>query len=116
MLGYDPVEMIGKQGSEFIHPDDVEGMLQKRQMLLEARSEAPITYRFRHRDGHYIWLEVARKFIISKRTNVVKEYVTSSRDITIRKMCQEALKNALEKEKELNELKSRFVFYGLPRI
>ncbi|MEP6984192.1 MAG: PAS domain-containing sensor histidine kinase, partial [Chloroflexota bacterium] len=109
VFGYAPEEMIGKDGSDFIHPDDVDIVLQKRQESLRRRIEFPLTYRFRHRDGHYIWLEVARKFILSEETNKVKEIVTSSRDITVRKRAEEALKNALEKEKELSELKSRFV-------
>ncbi len=109
VLGYTSEEMIGKHGADFIHPDDRVALLQKRENASRERNETPLTCRFRHRDGHYLWLEVARKYILSPETNTIKEYVTSSRDITIRKRAEEALKNALEKEKELGELKSRFV-------
>ncbi len=109
VLGYKPQEMIGHNGAEFLHPDDRDAMLQKRQSDFEQRNEVPITYRFRHRKGHYIWLEVARKFILSQDGKTVLEYVTSARDVSVRKRAEEALKNALEKEKELSELKSRFL-------
>ncbi len=108
VLGYAPEEVTGKNRIDFVHPDDKAALLQKQQISLERRIEAPLTYRFRHRNGHYVWLEVVRKFILSE-TNTIIEYVTSARDITIRKRAEEALKNALEKEKELNELKTRFV-------
>lgn len=109
VLGYTPQQLIGHNGAEFLHPDDREAMIQKRQADFEQRSETPLTYRFRHRKGHYIWLEVARKFILSRDGSTVVEYVTSARDVTVRKRAEEALKNALEKEKELSELKSRFL-------
>ncbi len=109
VLGYAPEDMIGKLTSDFIHLDDRASTLQQHQIALDQRSEIPLTYRFRHRKGHYIWLEVARKFITSKDSDVVQEYVTSARDVTIRKRAEEALKNALEKEKELSELKTRFI-------
>jgi len=108
VLGYTPEEMIGKSRNDFVHPDDRDAFFQKLQIALEQRSEIPLTYRSRHRNGHYIWLEVTRKFILSETGEVI-EYVTSSRDITIRKRAEEVLKNTLDKEKELNELKTRFV-------
>ncbi len=107
VLGYTPEEMIGKPITDFIHPDD-KAVLQQ-QSVFTQQNEIPFAYRFRHRNGHYIWLEVARKLIPSNDGDTTQEYVMSARDITVRKRAEEVLKNALEKEKELNELKTRFV-------
>ena len=110
VLGYAPEEMIDKPITDFMHPDDRDAQLPKNQIAASnQRNEIPVTYRFRHRKGHYIWLEVARKSITSNDNKVVQEYVMSARDVTIRKRAEEALKNSLEKEIELSELKTRFI-------
>ncbi|MBZ0282886.1 MAG: PAS domain S-box protein [Anaerolineae bacterium] len=110
VLGYEPEEMIGQSGFNFIHPDDLPAI---QQAFIEAAGQrtpyAPLIARFRHKDGHYVWLEILGRTIWSDETGQPIEFVTSSRDITVRKQAEEALLQTLAKEKELNELKSRFV-------
>jgi len=110
VLGYEPEEMVGRSSFDFIHPDDLaifQGAFT--QAAGQRTPYEPLTARFRHKDGHYVWLEIQGRTIWSEEMDEPVEFVTSSRDVTVRKRAEEALLQSLAKEKELNELKSRFV-------
>lgn len=91
VLGYEPEEIIGETLVEHIHPDDLEPMLRVRDESVRTGIEVPLIYRIRHRDGHYIWLEVVRQPVPPAAPGMPYEYVASARDITDRKMAEEAL-------------------------
>jgi diguanylate cyclase (GGDEF)-like protein/PAS domain S-box-containing protein len=58
-LGYEPSELIGRNGIDFVHPDEV-GMFASVALIM-AQGQDPSglgLYRFRHRDGSYVVLEV----------------------------------------------------------
>jgi len=48
-----------------------------------------MTYRVRHRDGHYLWFETASHAIRETYTGAVVEVVSVSRDITARVQAEE---------------------------
>lgn len=81
MLGYEPEELIGTSGFDYIHPDDREAAMQAFGEVIasEQPEVAQHRYRFRAADGSYVWME-------SRFSNVTDEeiggYVISSRDIT----------------------------------
>ena len=68
-----------------------------------------MTLRFGHKEGHYVWLEVIGQAIHSEETGEPQGFIAAGRDITERKAAEDTLRRAFEKEKELGELKSRFV-------
>jgi PAS domain S-box-containing protein len=77
-------------------------LMQKDKLVSEFKSQV---YR---QDGRRIWIsENARAVYDSK--NILLYYEGFVEDITERKQAEEDIRNALEKEKELNELKSHFV-------
>jgi PAS domain S-box-containing protein len=96
VLGYESEEAIGKSLSDFVHPDDLMTILQRRQESLIDGVEIPLIYRFRHHDGHYIWLEVVRQPVHSIETGEIEEYVASARNVTARKQAEEALQASEE--------------------
>lgn len=90
-----------------LHPEDREQVLLAIPEILKIGGFAQ-EYRFAHKDGSYRWLLDQCKVICDEAGNCL-EIVGFLTDITQRKQLEEDLKIALDKEKELNELKSRFV-------
>lgn len=90
LLGHEPSECIGKQFTEFIHPEDHPVVQKNLQLLLVTRKHCTMELRMRHIDGHYVWMEVVASPVI-ERGRVIN-IITISRDISERYSMQEALK------------------------
>ena len=91
-LGYTSEELIGKSAFDFLHPDDrkkIMDFLNERLSLGVGSTQ----YRYRHKDGHYNWLEATGNLIRDNQGNPSK-IVIASRDITTRKIIEDALKLA----------------------
>jgi PAS domain S-box-containing protein len=105
--GWDPAEMIGKLGSDFVHPEDrpeVERIMQQHLMRGEqARTE----WRCRCKDGTYLWMESHTRPIFDATGNVI-QLLSASRDITERK-AGEQQKLALTLHDERMSLLTRFI-------
>jgi PAS domain S-box-containing protein len=102
-LGFEPEELIGKR-DEFIHPDDVEIMKSLGNALTEENSFATITFRTKHKDGHYLWIESNVKAIFDEKTRELSEYYNVTRDITERKKSEEKLQESEERYRKLVEI------------
>jgi PAS domain S-box-containing protein len=109
LLGYEARQIT--EDSRFwlshIHPEDLPKVLAHLSNVL-TQGYYKLEYRFLHQDGTYRWLYDQGKVVRDDTGNPV-ELVGYRADITDRKQLEEELKIALEKEKELSELKSRFV-------
>jgi PAS domain S-box-containing protein len=90
-----------------IHPEDVTYVVAELARILQQEHYS-LEYRFLHKDGTYRWVYDQAKLVRDNTGNPV-ELVGYLADITERKQLEQELRVALEKEKELNELKSRFV-------
>lgn len=57
VLGWQPEDLVGRSGLDFLHPDDVPGV--RRTLDLSLRTGEPARYRYRWRrpDGGYRWME-----------------------------------------------------------
>ncbi|MBW4488235.1 MAG: PAS domain S-box protein [Trichocoleus desertorum ATA4-8-CV12] len=109
LLGYEPEELLGRSAYDFHHVDDLEAVRLIHDTILELPETYSVSYRFRHQQGHYVWLESTAKTIRASETQTIQEIQISSRDITDRKRAEVDIHNALAKEKELSQLKSNFV-------
>lgn len=107
ITGYSVAELTNRDPYDFFHPEDIKRVKKQHHNILENKHEI-ITFRFKKKNGKYIWLETYSKIILDKSKKVVG-IQTSSRDITKRVKDKENIQKALKKEKELNELKSGFV-------
>jgi PAS domain S-box-containing protein len=103
-LGYEPEELIGKNHDEFIHPNDAHIMGSLRNILKPDNPSATVTFRTKHKDGHYIWIESAVKAIFDENTRELSEYYTVTRDITQRKKEQVLLLESEDKYRKLVEI------------
>jgi diguanylate cyclase (GGDEF)-like protein/PAS domain S-box-containing protein len=95
LLGYTPAELVGRNGSELIHPDDLEPTRAAYAHFSSQISSLVVCYRIRHRDGHYLWLETISKPIYEAASGTVKEILAVSRDITERKRIESELAHSL---------------------
>ncbi|MBC7074487.1 MAG: PAS domain S-box protein [Syntrophomonadaceae bacterium] len=89
ILGYSRSELLGKSVIDLIHPDDQKyalRVLEKR----PPRGKNSAVFRFRQKNGDYIWLETSGKLVPNREEG--KTVLTISRDITERKTAEESLK------------------------
>lgn len=107
LIGYKPHELLNKSPYLILHPDDLERIKIQHKNILNFKNEI-MTFRVRRKDQEYIWCETSSNIILNSNKEIIGVQ-TSSRDITERVKDQEEIKLALEKERELNELKSGFV-------
>ncbi len=108
IIGYNSEELITKSPYDFIHPDDLNLMHFTHQEITNKLQYKPLTYRFKKKDNTFIWLESTSKVILNSKQEIIGMQ-SSSRDISERIKSAEEMRLALLKEKELNELKSKFV-------
>ncbi|PMC38618.1 hypothetical protein CJ195_09180 [Bacillus sp. UMB0899] len=84
ILGYDTDELIGDVPYQYIHPDDISYVHKKHLSLLENRHPILITYRFKHKNDTYIWVESSIQSIADESTGRITGLLSISRDITSR--------------------------------
>ncbi len=95
MLGYEPEEMLGRSGVEYVHPDDLAIPLTRQMVALEPNADpSPLIYRMRCKDGHYIWVETRGQIVFSPETGELTGFISVSRDVTERVRAQEALRRS----------------------
>jgi PAS domain S-box-containing protein len=106
VLGFSPTKLIGQNFFAYIHPDDLTNTRDGIAKGIETSEvPRPIEFRCRHQDGSWRTLEaIAQKFVDD---DPEPRIVINSRDITERKRLDE-VRLALEREKELSVLKTRF--------
>jgi PAS domain S-box-containing protein len=86
-LGYSVAELLGRNAIDFLHPDDAGTMRERFRSVLAAKDIEPelnrFEYRFRHRDGSWIWLESVA--VNALDNPAVLGVIAHSRDINRRK-------------------------------
>lgn len=102
-------DSIGTSFFNYIHSEDYQHSIELLQPLLECRKKC-CRYEVRCliKGGGFRWVEVYARLTLDGKENAIGTSGTLN-DITERKQAEEDIRNALTKEKELNELKSSFV-------
>ncbi len=90
-----------------IHPEDIQLFIAGVAKIF-IHEKVSLEYRFLHKNGHYIWIYEQSKLVKDDADNLL-EIIGYRIDISERKQLEEDLKLALDKEKEVNELKNSFV-------
>jgi two-component system, cell cycle sensor histidine kinase and response regulator CckA len=81
MLGYDPASLLGPLQPDIVHPDDRKRVFEQYDQLA-ASGSARVTYRMRHSDGSWRWIEL-QATAISQHGRYYG--VTVGRDVSDRK-------------------------------
>jgi PAS domain S-box-containing protein len=89
LLGYWPEELRGTLVQALFHEQDQQQLVESTREALEQDGYHTMTYRIRHRAGHYLWFETASRAIRETYTGAVVEVVSVSRDITARVQAEE---------------------------
>jgi len=108
MLGYDKSELVGQ--SSLMHFDSRESWEQFGAAAYPALASGRtfVTERLmKRKDGSHFWCEISGNAVDPQ--DLGRGSIWINVDITARKRAEEEIRRALDKEKELNELKSRFV-------
>ena len=80
VLGFAPAELIGQQGSAFVHPDDESSMRHKRERHGEHEPLLPPRFRAQHKDGSWRWCEAKGINLLDDAS--VQGMVYTVRDVT----------------------------------
>jgi len=97
VLGYDPDDLVGDAGYEYVHPGDRERNADAVETVLEDPEEtATVEVRFRHADGSWRWIEATMRNRLDD--DVIDGILLNSRVITERK----------EREREFRELAGEY--------
>jgi len=89
LLGYSPDDLRGTEIRALYHPQESAQLSERYRRALEQDGYLTLTYRIRHREGHYLWFETASRAIRETYTGSVVEIVSVSRDITARIQSEE---------------------------
>jgi len=91
VLGWTPAEVLGPARADLVHPDDHEAFLGEYQTLLGGARSSVSMYRYRHRAGHYVWVESRSRLTSGTGERGEDEIVKVVRDISVRKQMEHAL-------------------------
>ena len=93
---------------DLVHPDDVEEVAKIHAVPLPGQT-LTATYRVRHGDGHYVWLEVTTRGVYDQQTGALCNLISVSRDVTQRMNHELKTKAAQERAEAANKAKSAFL-------
>ncbi|MCW0231984.1 MAG: ATP-binding protein [Ferrovibrio sp.] len=109
VLGYEPDELLRSNLQDIVHPDDLVVLQQTLTALQNGTPRSTVIYRGRHRNGHYVWLEIAFRTILDPDTGKLREIMASTRDISARKLVELQLARAKEAAEIASRAKSNFL-------
>jgi PAS domain S-box-containing protein len=103
ILGYSPDEMRGNSVFALIHPEDQEDTAALMGQLLQMPGGTVTTeLRLSHRDGSWRWIECIGRNLL--REVGVQALVVNNRDITERKLSEQALQHKVDTLQSLAEI------------
>ncbi len=109
ILGYEPQEIIGKTVYELMSVDEADRFAEVLQPFIsQGEPFTNLEKTLINKNGHRVILESSGSPVCD-RQGILQGYRGITRDITERKQAEFEILKALEKEKELSELKSSFV-------
>ncbi len=108
VLGRKPEEIQEGNFLKLIHPDDLDAAHAIRAYPLPGQTLTQ-TFRVRHADGHYLWLETTTRGVYDQATGRLVNVLSTSHDVTERVQHEMEMKAAQDQAISCNKAKSRFL-------
>jgi PAS domain S-box-containing protein len=108
LLGYEPSELIGARTIDLVAEDDRATVSKALSEVFRTGVPQTVTYRLRHKDGYFVWVETSASGIRSNDGRI-REIVNVTRDVNERKKAEAELEAARERAEAANRTKSRFL-------
>ena len=112
ILGFNVREVVGRFGTHFVHPDDIEQTSKSFYALLKKpRKTITLFQRIRHKNGTYIWSEA----LLTNFSHVpeIRGIVSNFRDITEKKLAEEKIRKTKQLLESITENLSEGIFMGI---
>ncbi|PLR87160.1 PAS domain S-box protein [Bacillus sp. V33-4] len=94
ILGYKPHDVYGTNPYEFIHEEDTPHVRDVHDGVLNGKDSGLATYRYKHKNGTYIWVESTIKAVYDEESGELRELISISRDIQQRIETNELLRKS----------------------
>ncbi|MBK1840275.1 response regulator [Azospirillum sp. YIM B02556] len=107
-LGCPPAELVGRPLVERVHPDDRDAVAAGLARLTPERPTLKTTYRLRHADGRWVWIEAAVR-LVTDDWGAPQDYVSVERDVTARKFMEAELQDARQAAEAASRSKTEFL-------
>ncbi|AWG23067.1 hypothetical protein FFWV33_16820 [Flavobacterium faecale] len=107
ILGYVPEDLVGLSPDYFVHPQDVEKLQKSIVNFTAGKQDTAVEVRFRNKKGEYVWCETKANLVLEDSGDT--SFHSATRDITARKTAEKKVEITMQKERELNDLKSNLV-------
>jgi len=110
LLGYSPEALMLHEFNTLVHPLDRASVQASVHALLTHKQPVTHAFRIRGADGEHKWVESIDRLASHTGVECSEPMIVSVlRDITQRKRSEEEVRRALERERELNAIKTRFI-------
>ena len=103
VLGWRPEDMTGRNGMDFVHPEDQQALKSAFDVIQSGALESSTYYRHRRADGDWLWVEGRARLRAGTANRDSAGYVVVLRDATQTKEEERKLKEALERVERLAE-------------
>lgn len=92
-FGYTDEELMQRSAFEFIHPEDIPYIQAQFQKAIDTQSDCQCQFRFKHRDGHWKFVEVQAIPTVND-DGAIAALIFVTQDITHAKATEEALRQS----------------------
>jgi diguanylate cyclase (GGDEF)-like protein/PAS domain S-box-containing protein len=96
LLGWD-VEDFLRPRPDLIHPDDRQRVADVVAALHAHGGTTTTTYRLRHRNGSYLWMEAVARLVAGPDDDGTMEIIYTGRDVTQRVLAEQALRESQDR-------------------
>jgi PAS domain S-box-containing protein len=107
IAGWTPAQVVGRSALELVHPDDVSEADAVRARVFAAELPAQLVLRFRHREGHWVFVELAARPY--RTSDGEQRAVLVARDVGDRLRAERALQQQLDAERCIADLARRLL-------
>ncbi|ELR72796.1 hypothetical protein C900_00757 [Fulvivirga imtechensis AK7] len=113
IAGYKEEDLVGKLGTDFIHPEEFEATREKfKEVLSKPGKSVSHRFRLKHVKGHYLWSEATLTNLLHKPD--VQGIISNFKDITKQKIAEDQLKENNQLLQNINQNINEGIYRSIP--